>query len=49
MIKIAYKKFFFVLLFLGSILLSNFSFANVENYKRILSKHDIKIYKEMFD
>ena len=49
MVKIKNNKFFFIYVFLGSILLSNFSFANVEKAKRILSKHDVKIYKEIFE
>ena len=49
MVKIKNNKFFFIFVFLGSILLSNFSFANVEKAKRILSKQDVKIYKEIFE
>ena len=49
MVKIKNNKFFFIFVFLGSILLSNFSFANVEKAKRILSNHDVKIYKEIFE
>ena len=41
-------KFLFALIFLSSLFFSNFSSANNENFKKILSTKDIKIYKKIF-
>ena len=42
-------KLFFVLIFLSAIFVSNISFANIENVKKILTQDDIKIYKRIFE
>ena len=39
----------FGLIFFSSIICSNFSFANNEKVKKILSQDDIKIYKKIFE
>ena len=41
-------KIVFLLTFLSSLIFSNFSFANNDNIKKILSLDDIKIYKKIF-
>ncbi len=42
-------KILIVLISLSSLFFSNISFANNENVKQILSPHDIKIYKKIFE
>ncbi len=48
MILINNKKIFWIF-FIWILFLSNFSFAKIENAKSILSKHDIKVYKQIFE
>ena len=48
MVVLKNKKSFFILIFLCKLFFSNFSFANIENTKNILSSSDIKIYKKIF-
>ena len=43
------KKISFVLFFLSLLIFSNFASAETKNYKKILSKNDIKIYKKIFE
>ena len=43
------KNTFFILFFLGTFFISNFSFGKIENNKKILSSSDIKIYKKIFE
>tara|TARA_B100002019_G_scaffold222884_1_gene195740 strand:+ start:502 stop:2277 length:1776 start_codon:yes stop_codon:yes gene_type:complete len=42
-------KTLFGLIFLSSLICSNFSFANNEKVRKILSQDDIKIYKKIFE
>ena len=42
-------KTLFGLIFLSLLICSNFSFANNENVRKILSQDDIKIYKKIFE
>ena len=49
MIMLKNKNTFFILFFLGTFFISNFSFGKIENNKKILSSSDIKIYKRIFE
>lgn len=49
MIMLKNKNTFFIVFFLGTFLISNFSFGKIENNKKILSSSDIKIYKRIFE
>ena len=42
------KKFIFVFFFLNIFIYNNFSFAKLEDTKKILTQNDIKIYKKIF-
>ena len=42
-------KTFFGLIFFGSLICTNFSYANNEKVRKILSQDDLKIYKKIFE